>query len=254
MDNPSIKRLTTVGIPVDAIESLSVVTDAIAAAVAQHRPWLMTFANPATAIAAKRNPALCAMLEKFDLVGPDGIGMTIAMKVLHQQPALRISFDSTSLAPDVFLFAEGCGLTVVLCGGAPGVAEKARQEILAVYPRLQIVGVFDGFADAKLTQQTILKLAPSIVIAGMGVFVQEMFLLSLVDQGWRGLGFTCGGYLDQLSVAGTDYYPAWVDKHDLRWAYRLVKEPRRLWRRYLVEYPEFGLDLIKAWIRNRRRT
>jgi N-acetylglucosaminyldiphosphoundecaprenol N-acetyl-beta-D-mannosaminyltransferase len=76
----------------------------------------------------------------------------------------------------------------------------------------------------------------------MGASIQERFLLRLVATGWSGFGFTCGGYLDQL-VDGMHYYPRWVDAANLRWAYRLIREPRRLSRRYGMEYPYFAARL-----------
>jgi N-acetylglucosaminyldiphosphoundecaprenol N-acetyl-beta-D-mannosaminyltransferase len=44
------------------------------------------------------------------------------------------------------------------------------------------------------------------------------------------------------------YYPKWVDTANLRFAYRLIREPRRLWRRYLLEYPSFWYGLIPAFL------
>jgi N-acetylglucosaminyldiphosphoundecaprenol N-acetyl-beta-D-mannosaminyltransferase len=72
----------------------------------------------------------------------------------------------------------------------------------------------------------------------MGAPLQERFLLQLADDGWHGIGFTCGGFLDQL-IDGKNYYPAWADRLNIRFLYRLAKEPRRLWRRYLVDYQVF---------------
>jgi N-acetylglucosaminyldiphosphoundecaprenol N-acetyl-beta-D-mannosaminyltransferase len=251
-DAAGAMRVTAVRVPVDAIQSLDMVAAAMSQAIAQARPWLMTFANPATSVAAKRRPELCEMLQRFDMVAPDGIGMTVAMRALHGQPAMRISFDGTSLAPIVFRLAVDRRLSVVLVGGDPGIAQAARDKIVHAYPGIDVIGTFDGYGDMTATVAAVRALAPSIVIAGMGVLVQERLLLKLVEQEWVGLGFTCGGYLDQLSAKGTDYYPMWIDNYDLRWAYRLVKEPRRLWRRYLVEYPEFGFELAKTLIRSGR--
>lgn len=242
----SESRLMTVGVSVDAIQSLTVVLTAMAQAIAQRRPWLMTFANPATSIAVKRHPELGPMLDRFDLVAPDGIGMAVAIRLLHHQPAMRISFDTTSLAPDVFYFAKDRRLSVVLIGGLPGVADTARDKLLAAYPGLDIVATFDGYGDLRTKATAIRTLSPDIIIVGMGVLAQEKFLLTMIDQGWIGLGFTCGGYLDHLCASGTNYYPAWIDRYDLRFAYRFWKEPGRLWRRYLIEYPEFLIDMLKA--------
>ena len=79
----------------------------------------------------------------------------------------------------------------------------------------------------------------------MGVPLQERFLLQLTDAGWNGVGITCGGFLDQLSQ-GVQYYPGWINSLNLRWAYRLMREPGRLWRRYLLDYPKFGIAVCKA--------
>jgi N-acetylglucosaminyldiphosphoundecaprenol N-acetyl-beta-D-mannosaminyltransferase len=72
----------------------------------------------------------------------------------------------------------------------------------------------------------------------MGAPLQERFLSQLAANGWTGIGLTCGGFLDQV-VQGSDYYPGWVDRLNIRFLYRLGKEPRRLWRRYLVDYQVF---------------
>jgi exopolysaccharide biosynthesis WecB/TagA/CpsF family protein len=85
----------------------------------------------------------------------------------------------------------------------------------------------------------------------MGTGKQELFLQGLANRGWHGIGITCGGYLDQLS-GGFNYYPAVVDRLNLRFAYRLIKEPRRLWRRYLLDYPRFVLWLCHDMVRESR--
>jgi len=209
----------------------------------------MTFANPATAIAADRTPALRQMLNQFDRVAPDGTGMVKAIAWLHHCPCTHISFDSTSLAPPVFAMAVAQQIGVVLAGGPPGTAQAAQVAIEAQFPAISILGSFDGYGDPDTTIQKIMALQPGIVIVGMGTVLQERFLLALASAGWRGLGFTCGGYLDQLALKGADYYPAWVDRYNLRFAYRLIMEPGRLWRRYLLEYPKFVMHLCRNLIR-----
>jgi N-acetylglucosaminyldiphosphoundecaprenol N-acetyl-beta-D-mannosaminyltransferase len=57
------------------------------------------------------------------------------------------------------------------------------------------------------------------------------------------MGFTCGGFLDQI-IKYKGAYPEWIDHYNLRFLYRLIKEPKRLWRRYLIEYQVF---LYRYW-------
>lgn len=199
---------------------------------------LVTFVNPHSWGIARSRPQYREQLERFDLVLPDGIGMSKAVQWIHRLSATRISFDMTSLAPDVLSLAAEQRYSVVLIGGPPGCAERAASQLQAAFAGLRIAAALDGYGDVDERVAQIAALQPHVVICGMGAERQEDVLIALVRTGWSGCGFTCGGFLDQLSERAF-YYPGWVDRYNLRWAYRLAKEPRRLWRRYLLTYPAF---------------
>jgi N-acetylglucosaminyldiphosphoundecaprenol N-acetyl-beta-D-mannosaminyltransferase len=207
--------------------------------------FLFTFANPATAIAVRRSPDLGKSFDEFDIIAPDGIGMVAAVRLIHGQSAERISFDNTSIAPEIFALAAEHHLKVALVGGREGVAVCAAERLRNRYVGLDIVGTFSGYGDVALTLRSVMELKPTIVIVGMGTGHQERFLLRLKASGWIGVGFTCGGFLDQLVAKGHRYYPIWIDALHLRWAYRLAKEPQRLWRRYIIDYPLFCACLAR---------
>lgn len=251
-----VTRTETVGIPVHALRTARSGQAAAAAlelvASTPKDIVLTTFVNPGVVSIARRSAAFRQSLNEFDYVLPDGVGMCLAVRWLHGLPVERVSFDTTSLAPAVFDWACSRNLRIVLVGGAPGVADTARARISESFPTIQIAGSFDGFGNMETKARMVLELKPDIVICGMGSGRQEAFLLELKSQGWRGWGFTCGGYLDQLS-RGMAYYPAWVDASNLRWAYRLAREPGRLWKRYLVDYSHFGLLVCAAWFSRRKR-
>lgn len=246
MTAPTIAKTLTVGVRVDAIPSLLAVIAAYERAFRERRPWIMTFANPSTAVYARRNPALGPLLHEFDLVGADGIGMVLAISLLHKIKCSRVSFDTTSLSPHVFEFARMSQAKIILIGGCDGVAETAKGKITEEYPGIQIVGAFHGYNNEQYLIDMVAQLEPDIVVVGMGTLLQDRLLVSLVRNGWSGLGFSCGGFLDQLAIKGHDYYPRWIDRANLRWLYRLLMEPRRLWRRYLLEYPTFMFGLTLA--------
>ncbi len=240
--SPRFRRTDTLGLTVDAAPSLAGIVRWLDEALERRTPLLVTFVNPSAWTIAKAQPDYRRQLTEFDAVLPDGIGMRAALRGMHRLPAVRISFDMTSLAPAVFAGAARNGRSVVLVGGVPGRADAAATRLRGLYPGIPIPATFDGFRDPAQTAADIVALQPAIVICGMGCGRQEAFLLDLARLGWRGCGFTCGGFLDQL-VAGATYYPGWIDRLDLRWAYRLAKEPRRLWRRYLLSYPPFFAQL-----------
>ena len=69
----------------------------------------------------------------------------------------------------------------------------------------------------------------------MGTPKQEEFLLDLSQAGWKGTGYTCGGFLHQ-TAQNIKYYPKWIDLFNLRAIYRIYDEPRLI-KRYMLEYP-----------------
>ncbi len=247
VDMPALVKTHTLGIRADVVgveAIVSMLDDAARAGTA----FLATFVNPSSVTLAARNDNYRASLDHFDLVAPDGFGMCLAIKWLHGLPAERASFDNTSLAPILFDLASRHGLSVALVGAKPGIAGQAGERIREHFPNLHIIAAMDGYGDFDEKIRRINELSADIVICGMGGSMQENFLLRLRDSQWSGLGFTCGGFLDQL-LEGYLYYPVWVNSTGLRWAYRLLKEPRRLWRRYLIEYPRFGMRLFHALAR-----
>ena len=252
----NLQKTDTVGLPVhalltgDAGRAAETVLDFIEGMAKD--VVLVTFANPGVAPLARRSASFRHALREFDIVLPDGIWLCMAMRWLHGVEARRVSFDTTSLAPALFARARFRGLRIVLVGGAPKVAEQARAQIAAHFPGIQIIAAYDGYGDMAAKAASVAELRPDIVICGMGSVRQEAFLLELKHQGWCGWGFTCGGYLDQL-IGGIAYYPRWIDAANLRWAYRLLREPGRLWRRYLIDYPHFGVLVLAASFRTRRQ-
>jgi N-acetylglucosaminyldiphosphoundecaprenol N-acetyl-beta-D-mannosaminyltransferase len=250
LGNEAVRRMDIFGLPLNACRTLQDAVAAIEAKIEAGETVLTTFINPSAVALARKNPGFKDALSRFDFVLPDGIGVVKAAAKLRGVDMARISFDSSSIALPVFETAQRTGRRVVLVGGAPGVAERAAASIREGVPGIEIAAALDGYGDWSEKIEWILALRPEIVICGMGGVAQEKFMLALAEAGWCGCGFTCGGYLDQLG-AGLQYYPGWVDRTNLRWAYRLAREPRRLWRRYLVDYQRFVLLFVKSMVAQR---
>jgi exopolysaccharide biosynthesis WecB/TagA/CpsF family protein len=204
--------------------------------------YLVTFANPFSVWVMQRTANYADLLARFDVVFADGILMARMASRIKACPVARLSFDGNSLAPVIFDLASRLGLTIAIVGGVPGVAEKAAEVFRARYP-LNIVSMRSGYFSSRDERgdycHQLAQLAPDIVICGMGAPHQEVFLAELADLGWRGVGFSCGGYLDQAAEGELQYYPQWVNRLHLRAPYRLLKEPRRLTQRYLIHYGPF---------------
>ncbi|MGJ8514199.1 WecB/TagA/CpsF family glycosyltransferase [Carnimonas bestiolae] len=178
----------------------------------------------------------------------DGILMVKALKILKRKSVERVSFDDTSIAPLVFQKAVDEALSVALIGGDKATAAKISNVLKTKYPGLNISLVSPGYFETTEQREKVIAAAQGIdvIVVAMGGGRQERMLLELRDKGWRGTGFTCGGYFDQLvDAGGKDYYPEFYDRHNLRWLYRLRKEPGRLLTRYFVQYPVRAFKYIK---------
>lgn len=172
----------------------------------------------------------------------DGIAVVLYTQLFKGKKIERTSFDDTSIAPVVLGYAQAFQKRVALVGGTEENIRQAAELLEQKYPDLEISYVRSGFFSCEEErQQSLVNAARAdIVIVGMGAGKQERLLLDLRAVGWQGTGFTCGGYLDQFVQAkGQDYYPAWIDRLNLRWLYRMIKEPNRLLKRYLKDYPRF---------------
>lgn len=160
----------------------------------------------------------------------------------------RVSFDMTSLAPVVFSEAVQNRKNLYVIGGEPGIPEESVRVYQGLYPGLKVSGVRHGFFSSKVERdqelQRIRSCSPDVVIVGMGTPLQEEFIIDLKRVGWKGVAYTCGGFLHQTAYGGRQYYPKWMDRFHLRWLYRMIDEPKLILR-YLFYYPVFLVVFLR---------
>jgi N-acetylglucosaminyldiphosphoundecaprenol N-acetyl-beta-D-mannosaminyltransferase len=239
------------GLPLTVGLSVSDAVELAFTATEDQLPVITTFINPHAFHLAKRDEDYAANLAKFTYVLPDGIGVTWGLRFLHGRRTGRISFDNTSLALPVLKRASRENRSIMLVGGRPGVAARAAERLAGTVKELRISAAISGFKSFDEYEAIVQSIRPDVIICGMGAPRQEDFLVRLAQSGiWKGVGYTCGGYFDQLQER-LHYYPALVDQLNLRWLYRLAREPRRLWRRYAVEYQEFLGSLARESLHRR---
>lgn len=134
-----------------------------------------------------------------------------------------------------------------LLGGAPGVGAAARGRLQAKLPRLRVLGVDDALIDVdgppEAYADVVARIKESgarLVFVALGAPKQELWIDSVREALRPAVLLGVGASLD--FVAGRlARAPAWMSNAGLEWAFRLAKEPRRLWRRYLVRDPAFFL-------------
>lgn len=213
------------------------------------RGKIYTFLNPVSYLTALKDESL---FTRFDAVMVDGSILATAIRLLYNKKIKRRSFDMTSIADLLFRHILSEKKTVYLVGAQQEQIEKAVSILLEQYPKMRIAGYRDGYFSSKEEIQEeckkTLHLNPDYVIAGMGVPLQEHFLLQLKENGYQGIGFTCGGFFSQLSIKSIQYYPQWMDRFNFRFLYRFYKE-KHTRKRYLKATFLFPFYFIKNKIR-----
>lgn len=193
-----------------------------------------TFLNPVSYLTALDNKELFGQM---DGIFADGGLLVKAIKMLYAKVVTRRSFDMTSMAPELFAYAVEHDKTIYIVASKQEQVEKAVEIFLERYPEVKFAGYRNGYfsSEEEMDKEAkhITELKPDFLIVGMGSLMQEKFLLKVKNAGYQGVGFTCGGFIHQTSKNEIDYYPAWVDKTNLRFVYRMWKEPHTR-KRYVM--------------------
>jgi N-acetylglucosaminyldiphosphoundecaprenol N-acetyl-beta-D-mannosaminyltransferase len=237
------KRVSLLGLPVSLSATKASTVSSMMQILRSPTPGLVTFVNPHAFYLSSINQGYLNSLWHFDLVLPDGIGVVKAMRWLHRENVERQSFDATSLFNPVFSLLNDGKFSLCLIGAKPSIASLAQKRMMSKYPQIHYKGCLDGYRSFDELVAWTMERKPDVVLVAMGAPHQEAFLLRLKQSGFSGLGITCGGFFDQFSES-VSYYPPIVDKLEMRWIYRLLREPKRLARRYLIEYRGFVLNVL----------
>ena len=186
--------------------------------------------------------------------------MCIYIKIFYRYKITRRSFDMTTVARDLFERLETSKETVYFVGAKQNEIEKTISLIHGAYPSIQIKGFRNGYFTSDQERldcmNEIIDLNPDFVVVGMGAVLQEQFIVQLHKKGFKGISFTCGGYLRQASM-GLNYFPEWSEKYHLRAFYRLYKEKGMFKRLYnvLVEFPIlFIYDFVSLFLMKNKKT
>lgn len=199
---------------------------------------------------ASRDPDLAALVGRARLVVPDGMPLVWASR-LHGTP-LPERVSGSSLIHTLSCAAADAELSIYLLGGAPGVPEMAGAMLARRYPGLRVAGTDappPGFertvAGLSAVHGRIRAARPNIVFVGLGFPKQERVIADLTEIFPRVWFVGCGAAIP--FAAGTlDRAPAWLQRSGLEWLFRLAMEPRRLFRRYIIDDLPYAIKLLAS--------
>lgn len=172
-------------------------------------------------------------------IGFDG---TLLQIVLNRNGYSLGRTSADLVLPVLFNEVLAPGKTIVFIGAAPGVAATAAQRISR--HTVHAFNGFDDLAEIRKNPAHIGVTAPDVIVLGLGVLLQDDVAVELHQAFPEAIICTAGGWIDQLAK-NEQYFPHWVHRLRLGWAWRIAHEPRRLLRRYTI-------DAVAFVIRHRR--
>ncbi|MGC2620501.1 MAG: WecB/TagA/CpsF family glycosyltransferase [Acidobacteriaceae bacterium] len=202
---------------------------------------------------AERDDRFAAAMQAADLSVPDGISVVMASRLLKVPIPERVT--GGDLMERMCAEAAHYGLRMYFLGGLPGAATMAAHNLRKRYPGLRICGTacpLPGFENdpAQMMQirNEINAVAPDILCIAFGAPKQEIWMQENRDKLRVGVILPVGAAFDTQSGLRRRA-PKWIQRLGVEWFFRLVMEPRRLWRRYLVGNTQFIVLVLRQWVR-----
>lgn len=195
---------------------------------------------------AQRDSQLLSILNQSFLCAPDGMPTVWVGRLQGHSDMRRV------YGPDYMLqmcrLSARAGFRNFLYGGKPGVATQLKRQLERMVPAVEIVGTYTppfGPLDPSEEEEilaSINRARPDILWVGLSTPRQERFMAQYAGRLNASLMVGVGAAFDIHAGLLADA-PDWVKSCGLQWLDRLLKEPRRLWRRYLTNNPKFLWDI-----------
>ena len=199
-------------------------------------PSYVCFANVHMVIEGHWSAAFAGMVNGADIVAPDGVPLAKAFKALYGVTQERVA--GMDMLPSLTAECETAGLSVYFFGSTDETLAAMRQRLEREHPRLKIAGMFSppfgslNAANNAKYAQAINESGANLVMVALGCPKQETWM-SQNYQSINAVLLGVGGAFD-VYAGVRKRAPRWMQKLALEWFYRLVQEPRRMFKRYFV--------------------
>jgi N-acetylglucosaminyldiphosphoundecaprenol N-acetyl-beta-D-mannosaminyltransferase len=242
---PRPARFYLKGIPIDRMPMEQAVASVIHALQrrASSGPLLIMGPNAQLVTLAAHHPRFARALQSAGLSVPDGISVVLAARLLGQRIPERVT--GGDLMERLCIESARHNLSVFFLGGLPGAAEKTARKFERNHPGFRTAGIScppPGFENDPVQcariRQHIADARPDLLCVAFGAPKQEIWMAENCPTLPIGAAISVGAALDTQSGL-RKRAPQWTHRIGLEWLYRLMREPRRLGRRYLVGNTQF---------------
>jgi N-acetylglucosaminyldiphosphoundecaprenol N-acetyl-beta-D-mannosaminyltransferase len=244
-----IPRVNVLGCGISAI-NLQSAEAAVLEALRERRKGYVTVTGVHGVSEAQKDSEFKRILKESFLTTPDGMPMVwCGWKAGHKNMDRVYGPD---LMLRIFERSAEHGIRHFFYGGKEGVAEALKVRLQARFPGVQITGTYcppfrelnDG--ERAELQRRVTEARPDIIWVGLSTPKQERFMVKYLPLLDTTLMFGVGAAFD-FHAGNVPQAPRWMQRAGMEWFYRLTKEPKRLWKRYLVNNPLFVCRILAQW-------
>ena len=234
------RTIDIVGVPVVDATRSQVTSDLTACVLAPFdRCQVLCFLNANGCNFTFHDAEYVLALRNATWVLNDGVGMDIAARLRGRSFTENLNGSDLINEGDFLHQCAGHAIRVFLLGARPATVDLAVRQYMARFPGLEVAGSHHGYFDhlddacsLRVVEQ-VNQSGAEVLIVGLGSPLQEIWLHRYRSHLACRMAIACGGSLDQVAGVVPRAPRAWI-RVRLEWLYRLGREPRRLWRRYLI--------------------
>ena len=238
------------GVPVELL-TIDETVERCRELIEQQRPVQHAFINAAEVVMMEDVPRFRETLAACDLVNADGQSIVWAARLLGVPLRSRVA--GPDLMERLIGLAERDDYPVYFLGTRAEVLERFEAVVRRMHPRLRIAGRHHGFfTDDDAVVEDIRRSGARLLFVAISSPRKEFFLAQNLERIGPLFAMGVGGSFDL--VAGVlRRAPRWMQDAGLEWLFRLLQEPRRMWRRYLIGNARFLGLTFREWRRARER-
>jgi N-acetylglucosaminyldiphosphoundecaprenol N-acetyl-beta-D-mannosaminyltransferase len=243
--HPDIPSIEIIGVPLACLAPEGALAEVVRL-YEQDAPARVAYVNAHGLNLAYKDHSFRDLLRNSDLVLNDGKGVLVAARLLKRR--FPEDLNGNFFSPQVLHLAAHKGLPVFFLGAAPGVAARAAEILRERIAGLNIVGTRDGYFKPEEEDEVIQSIRDSgagILFVAMGNPAQERWIERCLDKTGARVGFGVGAFFD-FQTGTVARAPTWMNRVGLEWVHRLLKEPSRMWRRYLIGNPCFIARVLRS--------
>jgi len=232
------KRITILNTTIDVLDTKETI-DLVEKYVKTKTPLHLMGVNADKINEVNENPLMKEIVNSCGIINADGASVVLASKKLGKPLPERVA--GIDLMQDLVKLSDDKGYSIYLLGAKQEVVEKTRDVLKEKYKNLNIVGIHNGYFKEdywKEISKEIKKKKPDLVFVGITSPTKEYLIEFLQNDSNNCVFMGVGGSFDVIS-GNIPRAPKWMQKANLEWLFRVIQEPRRLFKRYFVGNRKF---------------